>query len=92
MLGTTVNTYAQNFAAGNGVPTSTQIRTWFAEVRNNAQIQSIPGLTTDVFDATVVQPLAPAIIPNGGGGQQFDLTTVVGLPATNELLDVFFNY
>lgn len=89
-----VNALALNFAAGSGVPTEDQIRTWFAEVRNSARIQPIPGLTTDMFDAEVAAPgpVPPDPFPNTGGGQQWQLENLLGDAPVLVLKEVIFNY
>lgn len=78
---------------GTGVLTTAQIRQWFMDVRDAADIQPIPGMTTDLWSASSVQPLVPLVLPNLAGGQALNLTAN-GAPVapTNTLVPVSFNY
>jgi len=81
-------------AGGVGALTNAQVTNWFYAVKSARAIQQIAGVTTDLWSATAVQPLAPASLPNQSTGQALDLTAVLapGRAAANTLVQVSFNY
>lgn len=74
---------------GPGTPTQGQISTWFTGVKTSLQTVAIPGMTSDLWNATSVAPATPPVLPNLAGGQVMNLQPG---PATNTLTSVRFNY
>lgn len=72
---------------GVGSLTQQDIVNWFSNVKQQLQVVPAPGMT-DIWSATAVAPVAPAVFPNGGSGQSLNQT----VPGTNTLLPVIFNY
>jgi hypothetical protein len=85
--------FMNGWAGGNASLTDAEIRQWFADVRLQAQIVSIPGKTSDLFTAAPPTVGVPPVLVNQAGGQNATLIAVGAPPVPfNIQVPAWFGY
>lgn len=79
---------------GDGLLTTAEMSEWFAALKRNASMPSIPGKTTHFYSAADVFPSVPNPLPSAGTeAQDLELLVIEGQPAPqNIMLPTRFNW